>query len=161
MTLAKTPQLAAEEGIGRDLVATIEKRKTVPEAFRPAGRSAEYHWNYFVHVPGESHVLQVGRSLREARTVAACGAATIVEHWHGGKTFKRGPKGGLRDETAPQVCVTHGERYSSHVDAERDARGPMFAHSIVVTEHLDVGRDAPEADWCECGKRLDEPNHGH
>jgi hypothetical protein len=60
------------------------------------GRCAAWNWAYRVHPPGlPSGYFDMGRSLVEARKNGACFGATIVEDWPGGKTWKRGPKGGL------------------------------------------------------------------
>ena len=59
-----------------------------------------WHWAYDVHVPGHQYKHGMGRGLRSARDFAAQHGARVVENWPGGKTWIKGPRGGLRAEAS-------------------------------------------------------------
>ncbi len=93
-----TPYMAAKAGIGEDRTAYIVRYKL--DGTRSGlmqGRHAAWNWAYRVEcvLSGESKSFDMGRGLVGARQYAATLARTIVENWPDGKTFVRGPSGGL------------------------------------------------------------------
>lgn len=87
--------LAAEQGYGANAIAKIERYKLDGTRCGMAqGRHAAWNWAYRIRLENGA-VIDMGRALRGARDFAAIYAATIVEVWSGGKTFRRGPRGGV------------------------------------------------------------------
>lgn len=92
----ETPYLAAISGYGHETIARIERfRLDGTRCGLNQGRHAAWNWAYRVHVP-ENPPLYGDRSLAEARQIAACYAATIVEDFPGGSMFCRGRRGGIK-----------------------------------------------------------------
>ena len=98
---ADCPYRAAADSIGNGVTVKIERYKLDgTRCGMNTGRHAEWNWAYRVIVPGEPRSLWNDRGLCDARNIAACYGDTIVEVWMGGKTWKRGPKGGLSEKVA-------------------------------------------------------------
>lgn len=94
---AKTPYTAAKLNAGAGLVALVTREKwDGTRCGMSQGRHAAWNWAYRVSQPGPVREYDYGRrSLVETRRLAACSAEFIREAWPGGKTFRRGPSGGL------------------------------------------------------------------
>jgi len=92
----RSPCEAAEMHFGADAKARIERfHLDGTRSGMTQGRCAAWNWAYRVYVPSVPHALWGDRGLADARRIAACHAATVVEDWAGGKTFARGARGGL------------------------------------------------------------------
>jgi hypothetical protein len=89
----RTAYQAAQRGIGAGVTITIERYKWAPERIRSYG-GAEWYWNYRAILPGVCRLTGFSR-LDEMRGQAAIFADTLIQSWDG-KTFKRGPQGGLK-----------------------------------------------------------------
>lgn len=94
------PRLAAERHIGDDAVARITRYRLYSEPGMIQGPHAAWYWAYNLH-SSSGEVYNMGRMhLSTVRETAACGAATVIEDWSG-KTWRRGPRGGLTRVVSP------------------------------------------------------------
>lgn len=89
--------LAAQQGIGAGQVARIVRyREDGTRCTMNNGRHAEWNWAYEIVPPIPCAKTNPGRMhLSTVRNLAAVEAEFVVEDWQGGRTFRRGPKGGL------------------------------------------------------------------
>lgn len=93
--IAKSPQLGAEQGIGKDKTAVILRyRLDGTRCGMVQGQHAAWNYAYKVRFPDGTEV-DMGRGLTSARRMAACGAEYVTYSWET-TSFRRGPKGGLK-----------------------------------------------------------------
>jgi hypothetical protein len=97
-----TPYQAAQERVGVGQIArVIRYRLDGTRCGLAQGRHAAWNWAFYVQGPIPNARHDLGRGLVAARRYAATLAEYVVETWEGGKSFRRGKLGGLREERTP------------------------------------------------------------
>lgn len=97
-----SPFMAAQQKIGEGRTAKITRYMLDgTRCGMVQGRHAAWNWAYRIDVEllpeARIETVDMGRGLRDARRVASTKASIVQEMWPGGKSFVRGPHGGLSE----------------------------------------------------------------